>query len=265
MYDRLIGFPARTMAAAAIAALFCNPAGAFVPAKACDEIGICGSAQAIDDEQMAHVAGKFTIAGTVVGMNLAMTSTWQAANGQRLEGRANLSVALPGSGQAHAQFHAQANVTDPDHSDGLLRGAAATVIPSAGLQSIAGVGQVIQVAGDGNGTLNRAAISVSADSIAADSGNGQLSASRSAANGAEATVHIVDNSVSLSLRMPGAGSAQQQINMAGMGNIQQHIQIAADRQQVMNQMQLQLQIQPYGAAASASQGLSQALNMLRGR
>jgi hypothetical protein len=53
--------------------------------------------------------------------------------------------------------------------------------------------------------------------------------------------------------------------MAGMGSIQQNIQIAASRQQVVNQMQLQLQLLPYSNAALASQGLSQSLNMLRGR
>jgi hypothetical protein len=263
MYLRPPGFRRRTAIAMAVA-FMCGPAIA-TPIKVCDASGPCGLVQAIDDAQLADVAGKFTIAGEVVGMSLHMTSSWQSANGQRLDGAASVSIALPNSGQAQAHFSSHAGGTDPQNPAMASTGANQSVSHGSGLQSIAGVAQVIQVAGDGNGALNRASVRVTTDSAAAGGGNGRLNASYAASNGAQASVNIGDNGVAMRLTMPGAGIAQQQINMAGSGSIHQNIQVAANQQQVVNQMHLQLQIQPYNNAVVASQGLAQALNMLRGR
>ncbi|HEV7618453.1 MAG TPA: hypothetical protein VGO51_10175 [Burkholderiaceae bacterium] len=265
MQNNFLRFPIRTVIATATVALFSGPASGFAPGEVCAATGICGLAQAIDDEQMAGVAGKFTIAGEVVGMNLIMTSSWQAANGQRLDAAAALSVALPNSGHAQAHFSASASATDPQNSENPPPGSTGIVSQGSGLQSIAGVAQVIQVAGDGNGASNRASVQATTNNVVASGGNEQLKASYVASNGAEAVVSIANNGVSLRLTVPAVGNAQQQVNMAGMGSIQQNIQIAASRQQVVNQMQLQLQLLPYSNAVLASQGLSQSLNMLRGR
>jgi hypothetical protein len=258
-------FPIRTAIAAATVALFSSPASGGIPIKVCHANGMCGVAHAIDDEQMAGVAGKFTIAGEVVGMNLTMTSSWQAANGQRLDASASMSVALPASGNAHAHFSTQASVTEPQDSGISPNAPTGTVSQGRGVQNVAGVSQVIQVAGNSNGASNRASIHVTTENLAANSGNGQLHASYAASNGAEAMVNIANNAVSLRLTMPAAGSAQQHINAIGMGNLHQNIQIAANRQQVVNQMHLQLQLQPYSSAILASQGLSHSLHMMRGR
>jgi hypothetical protein len=255
----------RIPAAAAAVALASGPAGAHAVFEVCRTNDACGLAQAIDDEQMAAVAGKFTIAGEVVGMNLTMTSSWQAANGQRLEASAALSIALPGSGQAGAHFDARASATEGQIQDVQTQGQGGTVHQGSGLQSVRGVAQVIQVAGNGNGAANQAAVHVTGDNVLAAGGNGLLGASYTASNGAQASVNIANNGMTLHLLMPDAGSAGQQVNLAGMGNIHQNIQIAAHGHHVVNQMQLQLQMQPATSAALAAQGLAGSLNMLRGR
>lgn len=265
MHHVLFRFPVQSAIAAAGIAFFPGTASSFAPIELCDTSGLCGVVQAIDDEQMAGVAGKFTIAGEMVGMNLTVTSSWQAANGQRLDAAANVSIALPASGNAQAHFDTQASATNPQNPNAPSASHSGFVSYGSGLQRVDGVAQVIQVAGNGNGASNRASIHVTADDIAPAGGNGQLQASYAASNGAEALVNIANNGVSLRLTMPEVGSARQQVNLAGMGNIHQTIQIAGSRQQVINQMHLQLQMLPYSNAALASQGLSQALNMLRGR
>jgi hypothetical protein len=58
---------------------------------------------------------------------------------------------------------------------------------------------------------------------------------------------------------------EQQVNGASSGNIQQRIQIAGNRQQVFNQLQMQVQVMPLNPAMQAAQGLTRAINMLRGR
>jgi hypothetical protein len=224
---------------------------------------VCGQVQAIDDAQMAAVAGKFTIAGEVVGMNLMMSSSWQAANGQNLEGKLTLSVGLPNSGNAHVQYGTQASGTDAQEAAATgVAPSVATVGGGAGLQRVSGVSQLIQVAGDGNGASNRSSIELTSNTLNGIAGNGQLSASYKAANGAEAAVNIANNDAALRLTMPGAGLVQQQINGSSM---HQSIQIAADRQQVLNQLQLQVQMRPLSNAMQGAQGLSQSINMLRGR
>jgi hypothetical protein len=252
------------LAALMSAALLCVPAHAAHALKVCTADGACGHAQTIDDMQMAAVAGKYTIAGEVVGMNLTMASSWQAANGQNLEGKATLSIALPGSGHAQAHYGTQVSATEPQETTAAIN-SAGTVSTGSGLHSINGVSQVIQIAGDGNGAANRAQVEVTTAPISTVAGNGQLNASYHAANGAQASAAISGNRVSLQLTMPGAGVVQQQVNAASLGNIQQNIQFAADRQQAMNQLQLQLQIRPPSNALLASSGVAQALNMLRGK
>lgn len=245
---------------------------AFTPAfaSALPEFQVCGSggcgiARAVDDDQLAAVAGKFTIAGEVVGMSLTMASSWQSANGQRLEAAANVSIGLPGSGNPHARFSATANGSEGSGADATAAGGVRQVQQGQGLQSVNGVAQVIQVAGDGNGAANRAVIHVSHDPLFAATGNGQMNASYAAANGARANVAFGNNGLSMQISMPDAGSARQMLNLAGMGNIHQGIQIAADGQQVMNHLQLQVQMQPATAAALTAQGLQNSLNMLSAR
>jgi hypothetical protein len=257
-----ISHPIAATAALAVAALFAvAPAVHATTLKVCASDGRCGQAQPVG---VANVAGKFTIAGEVVGMNLTMASSWQAANGQNLEGKATLSVALPNSGNPQANYTTEATVTDPQNgSPGPISGTG-SVTGGAGLRTVTGVSQAVQVAGDGNGASNLAQVEVVSGPIGMTSGN-TPSAIATGANGAEARVNVTNNGVNLQLTVPNAGMAQQQVNAENSGNIYQNIQIAADRQQVANQLQLQLQVQPLTTAAMAADGVSQALNMLRGR
>lgn len=247
----------------AIAALFCSPAYANYPLKVCATEDLCGQVRAIDDAQMAAVAGKFTIAGEVVGLNLMMSSSWQAPNGQNLEGRLTLSVGLPNSGSAHIQYGTQASGTEAQETAATVAApSVGTVGGGVGLQRVGGVSQLIQVAGDSNGASNRSSIELTTNNLSGIAGNSQLSASYKAANGAQAAVNIANNDAALRLTMPGAGLVQQQISGS---SINQSIQIAADRQHVLNQLQLQVQMRPLTSAMQGAQGLSQSINMLRGR
>lgn len=230
----------------------------------CGSTGGCGSVRSVDDDQLASVAGKFTIAGEVVGMSLTMTSSWQSANGQRLEATAGMTLSLPASGRAAASVHA--------HADGTQASAGKATAPAGrqvyqgqGLHSVNGVTQVIQVAGDDNDAINRAAVRVSGDAITHAGGNGRTQASFVAANGARAEVSIARNGAGISLTLPDAGSARQQVNMAGTGPVHQGIQIAADGQMASNALQLQLQTRQPGHLATSALGVQRSLDMLRGR
>ncbi|GAA4021242.1 hypothetical protein [Actimicrobium antarcticum] len=236
------------------------------PIQACADDGLCGKAQPIEAQQMADVAGKFSIAGEVVGMSLQMASSWQAANGQKLAGNANLALKLPesgaGSGTPQASIQTLASATDPSLASlpgtGLVSGA-------KGLANVAGAAQLVQIAGDNNGASNLTSIDVSPRAILLATGANVPSAEAIAANGAKVKVDVANNAIALGLSVPGAGSAEQRLNTLGANNILQTIQIAADRQQVVNQLQLQLQVKPLAAAAMATEGVGQALNTLRGR
>jgi hypothetical protein len=255
----------------AVSIAFCSQAGAAPDNSGyradtllvCAHAGLCGMAQEVDEAQLAAAAGKFTIAGEVVGLNLVIASSWQAANGQNLEGKAMLAIRLPGSGNAQIQVGAQASGTEA--------ASAPFAIPNsrtgggAGLRTVGGVAQLIQVAGDGNGATNRGTINIDTAPLSDIGGNGLSSASYKAANGAQVHVDIARNSAVLRMEIPNVGVLEQQVNGVASGNIQQRIQIAADRQQVLNQLQLQVQVQPLSRAMQAAQGLTRAINMLRGQ
>jgi len=265
MSSRSIHRTSLALAALLSAALLSVPAYAEHTLRVCATNGQCGQAQPVNELQLADVAGKYTIAGDVVGMNLMMASSWQAANGQNLEGKATLSIALPDSGPAQVRFGTHASASDSRETATGSTLPSGTVSAGAGLHDIEGVAQVIQIAGDGNGAANHAHVNVSTAPLGIIPGNGQTNASWQAANGAQASAAIAADGVSLQLTMPGAGTVRQQVNAATLGGIQQNIQFAGDRQQVMNQLQLQLQIRPPSDALLASSGFAQALNMLRGK
>lgn len=230
------------------------------PLRVCGNDGRCGQARPLELGEMAGLTGKFAVAGEVVGMNLLMTSSWQGQNGQQLQGRAGVSIGLPGSASPHAYYSAEASATEVQ-APGTI-GGTGNVLGGEGLRNLDGASQVIQVAGDGNVASNVAAVDVVRTPLAPSLPAGDVrSASAVAANGATAAVDITNSHVSVQLRIPDLGSVQQQVG----GNIHQGIQLAADRQVTSNQMQLQLQVQAQSAAALASQGVESSLNMLRGR
>lgn len=252
-------------ALALAAALCCMPAAAFEALTVCASAGRCGQVQEIDDSQMAAVAGKFTIAGEVVGMNLSMSSSWQAANGQRLEAGATLALDLSGDA-AQARFGTRASASEaPVQGQPRSPYQSSAVSGGAGLQSVTGASQLIQVAGDGNGAANRATIALASAALPAIGGNGQPSASSMAANGAVARADIGAGGIALRLSVPAAGVARQALDGGNIGDIHQSIQISADRQQVLNQLQLQIRVKPMDNALRAAQGVIRSLNMLRGK
>jgi len=239
-------------------------AAATAPLRICGAGGACGEAYVVNDSEMAEVAGKFTIAGEVVGMNLLMHSSWQAPNGQKLDGMAAVSLRLPGDGTS-GRLSTQASATGSDPTMQVPASSSyGTVTGSKGLNNVGGASQAVQVAGNSNAAKNSAAVQVTTAALNDYAGNGATTASYRDANGAQATVDISNNSVVLQLQTPD-GVARQSVNSANSGNIHQNIQIAANRQAVVNQLQLEVQVRPLTATGLAGQGLLQSLNALRGR
>lgn len=237
---------------------------AMPPLKICGADSACGEAHVVDDSELAEVAGKFTIAGQIVGMNLLMTSSWQAPNGQKLDGMAAVALRLPGDGST-GRLSTQASATGSDPSTQLPAASGIlSVTGGKGLDNINGVSQAVQVAGNSNAASNSAAVQVTTAALKDYAGNGTTTAAYRSANGAQATVDIANNSMMLQLQTPD-GIARQSVNSAGSGNIHQSIQIAANRQAAVNQLQLEIQVRPVTAMGLANQGLLQSINALRGR
>lgn len=231
--------------------------------KVCSNDGMCGTASALKNEQMAGVLGKFMAAGEVVGMNLIMTSSWQAPGGQRLEGLAQISFELPNSGHTRASYSAHALVSESQATMPSV-GTTSSTVHAGRLNETRGVTQLTQVAGDGNAAFNRTSIEISNNPISIQSSNNVSNISASGSNGAQAIVSVGKAGVNLQLRMPDTGIAQQKINIGTQGAIHQSIQIAADRQQVVNQLHLQVHMRPLSHATSSMLGVARSLNMLRG-
>jgi hypothetical protein len=247
----------------AIAALPLTTSAASM--EVCTNDGACGKVHAIAPERMAEIAGKFSIGGEVVGMNLQMTSFWQAANGQNLSGKASLVLVLPGSssiGLPQANIQTQASASESTSSSVPGGG---LVSSGKGMDSVAGAAQLVQVAGDSNSASNLTTIDVSPRTIVLPGGANTPKAEAIAANGAKVAVNFANNGVSLTLNVPGAGAAQQRLTTLNANNILQSIQIATNRQQVMNQLHLQLQVRLQTATVLAVEGFGQSVNMLRGR
>jgi len=250
----------------ASAALCCAlPVRAAPLMEVCTSAGGCGVVSTVTDAQLASIAGKFSISGGVVGLQLTILSSWQSG-GQDLKAQATFSLNLPSDGKPGA-FTTFAAASGSETGEMMKESPSTSTVNSAttsGSRNVDGVSQVIQVAGDGNHAVNRAGISMSTASFGALPNGNSAAASYQSADGSEARAVISGNSALVQLTMAGgAGTASQDINVIN-NSIRQHIQVSAAQQTVTNELHLQLQMAPMTSLGLAEQGFARALGALRG-
>ncbi|WP_152597847.1 hypothetical protein [Novilysobacter arseniciresistens] len=193
-------------------------------------------AELVDDATLSQVSGKFFGANMLVGLRIDLVSTMHSAQGGTAYASGSMQVVPDGNGGYLVQVH-----TDSGAGAGNGAALADGRVASGGEQlQVNGIGQVAQIAGDGNRLGNLTAISFTDATSAGGSFNGQAS-SASAAGAMSASISF-DPAVGASLSITGPGSllAQQIGSDAAGGSIRQLGQIAADNVTAQNQLRLQL-------------------------
>jgi len=208
--------------------------------------------EVVDENTLDGIRGKFMGADMLVGLRINLLSDWRTASGS-MSAFGSLQIERGANGEFIVSIYTDAKASLENPAGALQPNASAT----GGQQiSVNGIGQVTQIAGDGNQFSNLTTISFVP--------NGSLGAfTPGAANSTSsqgdliATVSFGGGGMTLGLSGPG-GLMQQSVGGAE-GGLMQVAQVAGQNQVGSNTMQLQMLSATMPALMQQQRGLYQAL------
>jgi hypothetical protein len=217
--------------------------------------------EVVDDATLGTLSGKFFGANLLVGLRVELVSSLGTAQGGTAQASGRLQVVRVGNG-FDVRVDSRSSAGEGAGSSAVDSGFG-TATGGAQLQ-VGGIGQVTQIAGDGNRMSNLTTISfVPAAAANAGQFNG-LAASRTEAGAMAAQITFLDGGLQLALSAPGAALAQQLQTSGASGQVLQSGQISGNGMVGSNQLQLQLMTQPMSNADLHQLGVRQALAGLGG-
>lgn len=217
--------------------------------------------EVVDDATLGTLNGRFFGANLLVGLRIDLVSSLSTSQGGNANATGSLYVARVGDGfDVRVDSRSSAMEGDTALADGSPHASAT----GAERLQVDGIGQVSQIAGDGNRMTNLTTLSfVPAGSIGAGQFNG-LAGSSAGAGGMTAHVTFLDGGLQLALTAPGAALTQQVHITGANGQVLQAGRIAGDGMVGFNQLQLQLMTSPMSNAELRQLGVQQALAGLGG-
>lgn len=227
------------VAAAAPAIAGAPPPSGLKPARA----------EVVDSDTLAQVRGKFYGADMLVGLRIELVSNWKTAGGT-LGASGTLQIQRNGSGGYDVQIDSRSNAQATGAAGSLAPNASAT---GGDQVAVNGIGQVAQIAGDGNKFSNLTKISFTPASQAGGSFNGQSSSSASSGD-MTARISFGESGIDLGLR-----SAIGQMSQAMNGGAMQISRIAGNDQIGSNMMQMQVLTERMSEQMQRMAGIEQAL------
>lgn len=214
--------------------------------------------EAVDDAALAGISGRYFGAQMLVGMRIDVVSQLHAPAAGSAEARGSLLVRRTGNGyDVRVDTAATA-----EPGAGAEAPASTAVAGGADGLRVNGIGQITQIAGDGNRLSNFASIRFVSDLDAAGDFNG-LTHSQATTGPVSAEIRFVDGGMRLDLSGPGARLAQQLTPGQG-GGLMQLGQIAGDGLAGSNRLHLQLATQLMPTLFQHQLGIHQALAGLSG-
>jgi hypothetical protein len=208
------------------------------PAVASDlaDIGLSPSdAVPISDTQMKQMRGGFVPANgaPVLFFGIVMQSTLQAQNGSALSAGAAFGVNLASNVPKIVTNLTWANQNMPGGNSGITPGTGSSVALS---KLGSGVGQVVQIAGQGDQGFNQTSIDLTTQAP-----NGFLPTSAPSGTACQGLCQasVNSNGVQIGVNIPGLGSATQTINPQ---LILQGINLHGEMAQAVNTMNLYVQL-----------------------
>lgn len=211
----------------------------------------------ISDPELNTLRGRYTIGSHAVAwFGVQMISTWNAANGQTLQGTLAITMDFASHGpQPRVSFQPSVSITRADAVVPMPTPTTIRNIDGSGLANVGGVLQSVQVAGDGNLASNAVRLNVrDGGGTPVDATNAQPGNASTRQDDAEASAGFDGRNASVRLDVNGLGSVQQWIRN---GSIGQSVQLAADDQATSNLMDIELVRQSLASNAQLAQNLSQ--------
>lgn len=222
--------------------------------------------QEVSDGDLGHMRGKFASSNQVMYFGIEMVSQWLTPTGNLVTAGANLKIDFDGNSGSTPTVQYLPTVTIVQQGSGATSAQSGNtngVSGGAGLANVSGVSQSIQVAGQSNDIKNGIDMQVEITSAAqagslANAMQGQAGAlSSTGDDGTVATVSLANNSIGVSVVVPGQGQVLQQIRNQGMF---QSAKIGGDLNQIHNSIIMHIGLNSsagnsFGDASVALQGL----------
>lgn len=134
----------------------------------------------LNDQELASLRGRFVMPGRIISFGIAMTSTWQNANGEVIGATSSMQIQ-----QSTIQPQFYVSKIDEKGTGTSQSQGTGTVTGGNGLNSTGGVTQVVRAAGDYNTAYNNVDINVTkANQAPATQQQGQALAAGSTITGA---------------------------------------------------------------------------------
>jgi hypothetical protein len=213
--------------------------------------------EVVDDATLDGQTGKFYGADMLVGVRIQLVSTLTTAQGASASATGTLFVQRNAAGGFDVQVDSQALANAGGAAP------ASTNVASGGEQiRVDGIGQVTQIAGDGNRMANIALVQLGTAPASPSGFNGQ-SGAQASAGGVQAQVSFAGGGVQLGLVAPGA-NIRQDVTPGASGRIMQVGQIAGDGVTASNALQLQMMTTAMPVSSMQQLGIQQALSAVSG-
>lgn len=191
-------------------------------------------ASPIADAELARMHGRFVTAGQVMYFGIEMVSEWSTAAGDSVTAGLNLAMDFS-SRQPQVSYRPTVHVLPRQGADPLANPQGEAGIHNQGLAGTTGLGQIIQVTGDGNSIRNGFTLSVNTGGrLATDDAGTTQSAG---VEGLTAAVHADTGALGLRIKMPGHGEVSQ---LMGSTGIQQSAAVWGHANQIRSHINLQM-------------------------
>lgn len=171
----------------------------------------------LNDQELASLRGRFVMPGRIISFGIAMTSTWQNANGEVIGATSSMQIQ-----QSTIQPQFYVSKIDEKGTGTSQSQGTGTVTGGNGLNSTGGVTQVVRAAGDYNTAYNNVDINVTkANQAPATQQQGQALAAGSTLTGANGagsmSVSSTGNGIQLNiLANNNQGSTVQRLAQGGL-------------------------------------------------
>jgi hypothetical protein len=219
-------------------------------------------AELVDDATLSEISGKFHGANMLVGLRIDLVSTLHNAQGGSAHASGTLQVTPDGHGGYRVQVDSHSGA---GAGQGMQAAGGQQAVGGESLQ-VDGIGQVAQIAGDGNRLGNLTSIGFSRAADAGGQFNGRASSASTA--GAMSARISFDPALGATLSVRGPGALlSQQLGAgpdAGRGSIRQLGQIAGNDMVGHNELRLQVFTQAMPERWQRHLGVEQALAGLNG-
>lgn len=227
----------------------------------------------VSDAKLAQMRGRFVDGNKILFFGVKMRTDWLLFDGTHHEMEMRFNVDFKTN-----HFHPTLTLLTKSAVEKTASAATDTVeivedtgtpgtVVNESLENISGVVQNIQVAGDGNSVLNDVIWEVTDQEIDTESQAYEEVAetSRNVEITDEVTtqVQVQSDKVGYTIQAPGQGHVSQQISSDSVRGLVQNAQLTGDINRVLNQMHLQIQVDPTQHSRRLN-NLRSALSNLRG-